>query len=321
MPPPFAAPPVTSPATRRLSPGTLATIYSLATCLLSWSYLALARGPLAAHPWIFVIIVMWIPATLSISMRLAFREGFTDIGPRVGAPRYWAIAYAGPFALATLTYALAWLIGQVHISPYLPQQSMFGPLPIRLTWWNASASTTGLLAQRLALVATLSISLGFLPALGEEIGWRGYLLPKLIQARVRFPILTGGLIWGIWHVPFVLLTFEHKPYATAAIYVLICVAFAPFIGWLRLASGSVLVAAMAHASYNAFYQDFFDHSFAGPHKWLWAGEVGLFCSLCSGLVALFLYRTNHITPFYHPPTATPSPPSPNTPPRQAPVAV
>jgi len=281
-----------------LQPAHLATIYTLVTCVISWSFLAFGRDIFAAHLWPAVVTLMWIPAAVSIALRLATRDGFADAGLRAGPARYWAIAYAGPFALATLTYAAAWIIGQVYISPYLREQSMFGPIPVRLTWFDPAHTTLVLLAQRLALVATLGISLGILPALGEEIGWRGYLLPKLIQARVRRPILVSGLIWGAWHVPFVLLMFQQQPYVTAALYVLLCVTVAVFIGWLRLASGSVFVAAMAHASYNTFYQDFYDHSFAGPYKWFWSGEVGLLCSVCFAVVALFLYRTNRITPFY-----------------------
>ena len=213
------------------------------------------------------------------------------------------LAYAVPLLLATTAYAAAWLLQQVYITPYLKQQSMLGPELLRLTWFNAGAGTAGLLAQRFLMVATLSIALGFVFALGEEIGWRGYLLPKLVQSGVRFPILISGVIWGIWHVPFVLLTFQNHRFAVAALYALGCTVFAVFIGWLRLASGSVLVAALAHASYNAFFQDFYDHSFAGPNKWFWAGEVGLLSSVSFGALAFWLYRTNRITPLLRPSTA------------------
>jgi membrane protease YdiL (CAAX protease family) len=239
---------------------------------------------------------MWIPGAVTIILRLVLVEGFTDTGFRVGPVRYWAWAYVVPFGLATATYAAAWLLQQVQLTPYLKQQSMLGPLPFRLTWFNAEATTAGLLAQRFLVVATVSIVIGFVGALGEEIGWRGYLLPKLVQAGVRFPILVVGLIWAAWHVPFVLLTFQDKPYAAAALYSLACVVVGVFVSWLRLASGSVWVAAMAHTSYNSFYQDLYDHSFVGQNKWLWAGEVGLLCSAAFGAVAVLLYRSNRIAP-------------------------
>jgi membrane protease YdiL (CAAX protease family) len=238
---------------------------------------------------------MWIPGTVSIAFRMAFDEGFHDMGLRAGKVRYWMIAIFAPLGLASITYLLAWLFGQANISRYLKQQSMFGPMPFRLVWFDADASAFSLLAQRLAMVLTIGVVLGFLTGLGEEIGWRGYLLPRLIKAKVRFPILIGGIVWATWHMPFVLITFQHKPYVTAALYWILCVIVAVFIGWLRLASGSVFVAGMAHGAYNTFYQDFFDHSFSGDYKWFWAGEVGLLCSVTFGVVAFWLYRSGRIT--------------------------
>jgi membrane protease YdiL (CAAX protease family) len=266
------------------------------TCLLSWSYLWALRSGLRVPAGLVPFALMWIPGAVAIAFRLGSAEGFSSAGFRAGAMRYWVLAYSVPFGLATATYAAAWLVQQVELTPYLKQQSMLGPLPFRWRWFNAEATTAGLLAQRFLVVATVSIVIGFVGALGEEIGWRGYLLPKLVQTGVRLPILVVGLIHGAWHVPFVLLNFQHKPYAAAALYALACVVFGVFISWLRLASGSVWVAAMAHASYNSFYQDFYDHSFVGPNKWLWAGEVGLLCSAAFGAVALVLYRTNRIAP-------------------------
>lgn len=274
----------------------LSITYIVVCVGLSWSFLWATTVGLPVHGYAFLVILMWIPGTVSIAFRIIFRERFQDMGLYAGKQRYWLIAIFVPLGLATVTYLLAWLLGQVNITPYLKQQSMFGPLPFRLVWFNPDASPFGLLAQRMAMVLAIGVPLGFLTGLGEEIGWRGYLLPRLIKANVRFPILISGLVWATWHVPFVLLTFQHQRYATAGLYWTLCVIVAVFIGWLRLASGSVFVAGMAHGAYNTFYQDFYDHSFAGPYKWFWAADVGLLCSLTFGILALWLYRTGRIAP-------------------------
>lgn|GEM_PF-656765 len=273
-----------------------AIAFAVTTCLVSWSFLWALRSGLRVSAGLMPFLLMWIPGTVSIAFRLGSGEGFSSVGFRAGQMRYWVWAYAVPLGLATATYATAWLMQQVQLTPYLKEQSMLGPLPFRWSWFDAEASTGSLLAQRFLMVATVSIVIGYVGALGEEIGWRGYLLPKLVQAGVRFPILIVGLIWGVWHVPFVLLMFQHHPYGAAVLYTLACVVIGVFISWLRLASGSVWVAAMAHASYNSFYQDFFDHSFVGEKKWFWAGEVGLLCSVTFAAVAVLLYRTNRIAP-------------------------
>jgi uncharacterized protein len=196
--------------------------------------------------------------------------------------------------MASATYLAASALQLVAITPHLKEQSMFGPVPLRLVWWAPEAGTAGLLAQRFLVTGTLGVAVGFAYALGEELGWRGYLLPKLVEGRVRFLIFICGVVWGVWHMGFVLLMYSQNRIANALLYALLCLAGGVSICWLRLASGSVFVAAMAHSAYNSFFQNFYDHSFTGPTKWLWAGDIGLLCSLSAGIVAWWLYRTGRL---------------------------
>lgn len=39
---------------------------------------------------------------------------------------------------------------------------------------------------------------------GEEIGWRGYMLMRLFNAKIPRPVLVSGVIWGLWHLPLIL---------------------------------------------------------------------------------------------------------------------
>jgi uncharacterized protein len=278
----------------RLHPKRSAAIFVGLTCVLSWSFVWAVRAGLPIPPWAFALVLMWIPGTVALVLRPAFREGWADAGFTTGAGRYWLFAYAAPFLMASATYLAAMALQLVSLTPHLKEQSMFGPVPLRLVWWAPEAETVGLLAQRFLVTATFGIATGFVYGLGEEIGWRGYLLPKLVEGRVRFPIFICGVVWGVWHMVFVLLMYERHPVANALLYGLLCLAAGVFICWLRLASGSVFVAAMAHSAYNAFFQNFYDHSFAGPTKWLWAGDIGLLCSLSGAIVAWCLHRTGRL---------------------------
>jgi CAAX amino terminal protease family. len=51
-----------------------------------------------------------------------------------------------------------------------------------------------------ALSMTLVSLLSFLSAVGEEIGWRGYLLTRLVEAEVPRPVLLSGVVWAVWHL-------------------------------------------------------------------------------------------------------------------------
>ncbi|MGR5911843.1 CPBP family glutamic-type intramembrane protease [Bacillus cereus] len=54
------------------------------------------------------------------------------------------------------------------------------------------------------LSGVLGSLLNLIPVMGEEMGWRGYMLTRLIDAEFSRPILISGLIWATWHVPIVI---------------------------------------------------------------------------------------------------------------------
>ncbi len=59
-------------------------------------------------------------------------------------------------------------------------------------------------------------------------------------------------------------------------FTLLTILFGIFVGWLRLASDSVFVAAMAHASFNGFVQSFYGTSLGVDQRWFWIGDYGFF---------------------------------------------
>ncbi|MEU6409542.1 CPBP family intramembrane glutamic endopeptidase [Microbispora sp. NPDC046933] len=105
--------------------------------------------------------------------------------------------------------------------------------------------------------------LNAIPALGEEWGWRGWLLPRLLGdpavssepgARRVWPALVlSGVIWGLWHAPLTLKGYNYPALGAwaAALFVGFCVIFGALLGWMRLRSRSVWPAAIAHGSVNA----------------------------------------------------------------------
>jgi membrane protease YdiL (CAAX protease family) len=90
--------------------------------------------------------------------------------------------------------------------------------------------------------------------LGEEIGWRGYLLPKLLSLGRTPALLLVGLIWAPWHLVLFLLT-PFFPMGNVLIFVPLfvgtIVAASFFFGYLRLYTGSVWPASIGHSVHNA----------------------------------------------------------------------
>jgi CAAX protease family protein len=231
-----------------------------------------------------IFLLMWMPALSSFVARAVRREGLADVSFRFGGRegvRATLIALAMPLIVGGIAYSAAWALGLVAFTP--PTRGFHGYVPSGFFPYLAFALTAG-------------TAVGMLSAGGEEIGWRGYMLPRLVEARVPAPLLVSGLIWASWHLPLILsgqYASGPHPMLSAAIFIVDVVGIALVIGTLRLRSGSVWPAIVLHAAWNAIIQGPFDQSSSGPGATLWVGESGLLvaaASLAMGIVVVMLDR-------------------------------
>ncbi|WP_372008453.1 hypothetical protein NBRC13296_22950 [Paenibacillus chitinolyticus] len=131
---------------------------------------------------IFVLFLMWTPGLSSIFTRLLLREGIADISLRVGGRRTWRtlpFILLFPVVIGLVAYGTAWITGLVQF--VTPDTYIKAP-PVVIF--------LGLLLTQM-VVGTIA---GLIGSVGEELGWRGYMLPRLIDARVPYPMLTSGII-------------------------------------------------------------------------------------------------------------------------------
>lgn len=119
-------------------------------------------------------------------------------------------------------------------------------------------------------VAALPVAafVNLIPALGEELGWRGWLLPRLMPLGTLPALLVSGVIWGLWHAPLILLGYNYPDapgWLGLTAMVGMCVVVGAVFGWLRLRSGSVWPAALAHAAFNGAGGTYLLFAKAGEH--------------------------------------------------------
>jgi membrane protease YdiL (CAAX protease family) len=89
---------------------------------------------------------------------------------------------------------------------------------------------------------------------GEEIGWRGFLLPSL-RARygVRGAALVVAALWAFWHLPFFFLLASYRGFAPLGLvgFAIGIASGSVVAAWLYYGAGeSVLAVAVWHAAYN-----------------------------------------------------------------------
>lgn len=286
----FVPPPPSEPAPTRADEARKGLLVFFALVALGsgvFQGLLLRSGkPIGASPWL-VYGLMWTPGVASIFCRLVLREGFRDVSFRLGGRAAWkaiALAWLLPPVLGGVTYGLAWATGLARFeAQLLPQLGLASfPPPLRFTI---------LLGLTLTLVSFLSL----FSAAGEELGWRGYLLTRLVEAEVPRPVLVSGLVWALWHVPLIV----SGQYAagpnrvlSAATFVVTVVGIGFTMGYLRLSTGSVWPAVVLHGVWNAVIQGAFDTSTKEPS--IWVGEAGLLVAAASVAVAWLLVRKGFV---------------------------
>ncbi|MBW8761138.1 MAG: CPBP family intramembrane metalloprotease [Microbacterium sp.] len=106
-----------------------------------------------------------------------------------------------------------------------------------------------------AQVATIPLAALFngILAFGEELGWRGWLVPALRPMGTWPALVLSGAIWGVWHSPVILLGYNFGRTDVTGVLFMIggCVAWGILLGWLRLRSASIWPAVLAHGALNA----------------------------------------------------------------------
>lgn len=233
-------------------------------------------GP--AHPGFdfgCLVAIEWMPALASvIALWPALPFGLGLRPPRSLVAGCFALALFAPLAIAALSYGLAWRLGLAPLAP--------PPAP----GW-AHGNVWGAMAQSVGEHFSHRWGYWLLLAVGEEIGWRGFLSLQLKRADLPLAMLIGGLAWSAWHWPPIL--WGHYPAGpdrllSAVLLTVTLTAFTYLLGAMRLATASVWTPAFAHALWNSLFFDSF--AAATPGVSVWTHETGILTAAASIVVTL-----------------------------------
>lgn len=154
------------------------------------------------------------------------------------------------FVLAFLSPAIYWDLGQLVLMAIFPET--YNP-----------AGFDALNMPRYALILLpiagwITGITGSIGALGEEIGWRTYLYPKLEELIGPIgSVLVGGIIWGVWHYPAIYMGHSFgtgywgEPWSGFLVFTINCIFMGALLHLLTQKTGSVWPAAILHAVNNS----------------------------------------------------------------------
>lgn len=232
------------------------------TFVVSWLIMGglwLAGGlAMTLSATIALIVVMWVPGLcVLVVTRFITHEPLAAAGlKRLDIKRYYLWAWLLPILLTLVSGVLTWLLGagEPDLSFSLVRQSLE----------QAAAQSPGssgaslppmpvIVAVQIAFALFAAPFINVFFALGEELGWRGYLLSKLLPLGQWPALLLSGIIWGIWHAPIVAMGHNYPGHPVLGPFLMIgfCLLMGIILGWLQLTSGSVWVPALAHGTLNA----------------------------------------------------------------------
>lgn len=231
----------------------------------------IAAGSLDAGGGLGSLGLMWAPGIAALATRLIYHRNLRGLGWGLGRARYLALAYLLPAGYALAAYGAVWLVG--------------------LAGFQRSGGS--LAHYAVLLVGPL---VGSFSALGEEIGWRGFLAPQLnkLVGYTRTSLIGGG-IWVLYHTPLILFADYHNS-LTPLWYQWLCFAAlamsATFVfNWIVLKSGSVWTGVLLHGGHNFSIQAMLDPMVVGgAAAAYWTGEFGAALAIVNVALAVYFWR-------------------------------
>jgi len=251
-------------------------------------FLILRAHSLGGGGGLFVFGIMWCPALAGMAtLKLSGRD-LRDLGWKWPQSPYAVQSWFIPLLYAAIAYGIVWV---AHLGGF-PNHEFMGVLAQRMGLRVSPVTST---AVYVLLAGSFGLAKGLASALGEEIGWRGFLVPELsMNVSFTATALISVAIWACWHYP--LLIWGDYNSGTPTWYGLSCftvmvISISFVFAWMRLKSGSLWTGALLHASHNLYIQAIFTPLTRDTGKTAWyIDEFGAVVPIVVLCFAIYFWR-------------------------------
>lgn len=209
-----------------------------------------------------LVATMLCPLLAVLLVQKVFLRQPTGIGWKVqGKRRYWLAAWFGPALFTVLAAVLYFAVfpHRLDLSGSWLAAAYGGEMDAQTLRRELGVSNLSYMLETGLFAVTLAPVINMFAALGEEAGWRGYMMPHLKkQLGLLNGRLLGGVIWGVWHWPLMLLVgYEYgtnylgAPVLGLFVWCIVCFALNTLLDWLYEKTGCIWVPSIAHGAFNA----------------------------------------------------------------------
>jgi membrane protease YdiL (CAAX protease family) len=194
------------------------------------------------------VLMMFTPGLSAVVTSWLCGERVSIYGWRFGKYRFLAFGYLLPIFVAILAYGLVWLSGLAEFTT-----DLYGYL--RYARWLGLAEPVSF-ATSTFLRLTLGFSFTSIFCFGEELGWSGFLIPRLRRVTsVHATSLVVGLFFAAWHAPAIVAGvygYGAPLWISLPGFALVCVGSTYFKTILVSEAKSLWLGVVLHASHNMF---------------------------------------------------------------------
>jgi len=243
----------------------------------------------------YILGILWSPTFAAVITSFLYQKDLREFGWSWGKSRYIWLSYGIPLLYVLIPYLVVWNSG---LGAFFNPESM--QELAKNYGWEALPNSI-IIFLYLLFSTTLGILKACPYALGEEIGWRGFLVPELAKTTTFLnTALISGIAWAVWHYPTII--FGGYNNGTSIPYSLFCFTLAVIaisfpMAWLRLKSGSLWTGMIFHASDNLFLEDVFSNltKDTGITNYL-VGEFGILIAITCLIPAVISWQRRHELP-------------------------
>ncbi|MBE1299298.1 MAG: CPBP family intramembrane metalloprotease [Alteromonadaceae bacterium] len=221
---------------------------------------------------------------------LVRKKHINELGWTWGSWKIQQQSYLIPFFIVLAAYILIWLIGggELYNSEFLADKKQ----SYNLSEWT----DLKIFIFHFLLTSTVVFLMSVPSILGEEIGWRGLLVPELSKVTSFTGVaLISGSVWALFHWPLILLGLYGNDgtsiYYQLFFFTLFIISSSTIMAYIRLKTGSVWTAVMYHGASNVFIQKVFTPiTITNDNSHYYIDEFGAILALVVTAVAIVYWK-------------------------------
>ena len=199
---------------------------------------------------IFLTILMLTPALSVVFTKIICKEDFKDLylKPNFKKNKKWY------FSAYILTPVIAYIGALIYFMIFRSDFDLFGSsyaMDIGVTSQNEYISN---LLVMILLAILVNPIMGIVQCFGEELAWRGYLLPRLNKRfSIRKAVIIDGVIWGLWYSPIIVMGYNYEtenPILGVISMIIFCIVIGTISSFLFYKTKSIWCPVIFHATLN-----------------------------------------------------------------------